>query len=120
VPFPEMIELYSRAKVVLGVGGVGFTESIKHLKGRDFEVPMSGALYLTSFNPELADHFVIGKEILCYASWLDCAEVIRWVLEFPEWAEDVRRAGRRRCLADHTWDTRIDQMLTKLVEMDSS
>ena len=74
VTFEETVALFNRAKVVLGVGGVGHMRSVAHLKGRDFEVPMCGALYLTSFNSELADFYVIGREILCYSSLEDCAD----------------------------------------------
>ncbi|MGC3999845.1 MAG: glycosyltransferase [Anaeromyxobacter sp.] len=114
VPFEEMMALYGRAAVVLGMGGVGQTDAFKHLKGRDFEVPMSGALYLTSFNPELTDHFRVGEEILCYSSVAECADVLRWVLARPDLAERIRAAARARSLRDHTWDARMRTMLDLL------
>jgi hypothetical protein len=111
VPFDEMIELIARARVVLGMGGVGQTDRIKHLKGRDFEVPMCGAVYLTSFNPELTDHFDIGREILCYSSEVECAETLAYVLRRPALAESIRRAARARCVADHTWTARLERLI---------
>jgi hypothetical protein len=98
--FERMVELYSRACVVLGMGAVGQTDEVKHLKGRDFEVPMAGAAYLTSFNPELGDHFQIGREIMCYASQVECAEVLAYVLHRPALLAAVRGAARERCLRD--------------------
>ena len=62
------------------MGGVGRTTKINHLKGRDFEVPMCGSVYLTNFNPELADCFVIGHEIMCYGSFEECFEQINNIL----------------------------------------
>ncbi|MBK9519330.1 MAG: glycosyltransferase family 1 protein [Anaeromyxobacter sp.] len=114
VPFESMVDLYGRAKVVLGMGGVGHTDRIKHLKGRDFEVPMCGAVYLTSFNPELADHYAIGSEILCYASVEECAEVLAWVLHRPGEQERIRAAARARSLRDHTWVKRIVDLTAQL------
>src|SRR5262249_35306301 len=35
VEFEEMLDLYARSKVVLGMGGVGQSDRVKHLKGRD-------------------------------------------------------------------------------------
>lgn len=114
VPFEGMLDLYARSKVVLGMGGVGPTEEIKHLKGRDFEAPMAGALYLTSYNPELADHFVIGRELLCYSSFVECADTLRWILGRPDVAQQIRNSARNRCVADHTWDARIRRIVDML------
>jgi hypothetical protein len=119
IPFDEMVRMYGRAKIVLGMGGVGQTDAFKHLKGRDFEVPMSGAVYLTSFNPELADHFRIGEEILCYSSFVECADVLRWLLARPDVAERIRAAARERSLREHTWDSRIAAMIALLTGKDN-
>jgi spore maturation protein CgeB len=110
----ESIELYSRARVVLGFGGVGHMDRVKHLKGRDFEVPMCGALYLTNYNPELADHFRIGSEILCHGSAEECAELVHWAGRYPGDAAAVRRAARQRCLEEHTWTARFAALFTHL------
>lgn len=114
VSVEEMVRLFARARIVLGMGGVGQTDSFKHLKARDFEVPMSGALYLTSFNPELTDCYQIGQEILCYSSPVECADIIKWLLPRPKLVEQIRSGARRRALADHTWQRRLDQMWAKL------
>ncbi len=106
----EMVRLFNRAKVVLGFGGVGHMTGVKHLKGRDFEVPMCGALYLTSYNPELCDFFEIGREILCHSSPEECEELIAWALENPSDCETIRNAARERSLRMHTWDKRIETM----------
>jgi spore maturation protein CgeB len=110
VSFDEMVALYSRARVVLGFGGVGHTADIMHLKGRDFEVPMCGAVYLTTYNPELAHHFDIGREILCYRSPQECAELLRAVLADPDGAARMRAAVLDRCRRDHTWRARLEQI----------
>jgi hypothetical protein len=62
----QMIELYSRSRINLGFGGVGHSRRLMCLKGRDFEVPMSGGLYLTQDNPELGLVYDVGREIVTY------------------------------------------------------
>lgn len=111
--FEQTVEAYNRAHIVLGVGGVGYIRGVNHLKGRDFEVPMCGALYLTTFNPELADHFEIGKDILCYGSPEECADVAHWILRSPPAAQRIRDAALRRSLSSHTWDIRLHQMFSQ-------
>jgi spore maturation protein CgeB len=87
---------------------------VKHLKGRDFEVPMTGALYLTTFNEELSRHFDIGREILCYGSYAECAEIIVRMLRAPDQAQAIRTAGHARALRDHTWRRRIGDLFDAL------
>jgi hypothetical protein len=111
VAFDESVALYSRAHVVLGIGGVGHMGGVKHLKGRDFEAPMCGTVYLTSFNPELADHFVIGSEVLCYGSFQDCADTLHRILRQPEEAAEIRAAARAAAVARHSWVLRLQTLL---------
>jgi spore maturation protein CgeB len=76
------------------------------LKGRDFEVPMSGGLYLTQNNPELSLIFNIGNEILTYINVENCANIIKKLLDDPNRAETIRKAGRNRCIRDHSYHRR--------------
>jgi len=103
----EVIKLYSRSRVNLGFAGVGHSRKLMCLKGRDFEVPMSGGLYLTQDNPELSLVYEIGKEIVTYRDEKDCAEKIRYFLNHPEEAAKIKEAGRKRALKDHTWEKRF-------------
>lgn len=112
VSHEEMVQLFSRAKIVLGVGAVQSTEKLQHLKGRDFDVPMCGAVYLTSYNPELSDWFEIGREVLCYSSPENCAEVMSWLLKRTDVQETVRRAALLRSRNEHTWEIRLSRLLS--------
>ena len=119
VDFDSVIRLISRAQVVLGCGDVGFMTGVRHLKGRDIETPMCGALYLTSYNPELTDHFVISDEILCYSSRQECADLLHWITRQPEKAEAIRRAARAACLERHTWQHRFNVITSALAGSES-
>lgn len=106
----EMIKLYSRSRINLGFAGVGYSKKLMCLKGRDFEVPMSGGLYLTQDNPELSLVYKIGKEIAAYKDERDCAKKIMWLLKNPDEAATIRKAGRKRALRDHTWEKRFEKI----------
>ncbi len=110
----DMNGLYARSRINLGCGGIGFSHKLLCLKGRDFEVPMSGAVYLTQDNPELSLVFDIGREILTYGDVDDCARVIRATLADPEGAARIRRAARVRCLKDHTYTARWEAVFRLL------
>lgn len=106
----EMIRLYSRSRINLGIGGVGYSTRLTCLKGRDFEVPMSGGLYVTLHNPELAEVFEIGKEIVTYRDAGDLAVKARRLLANRSEADQIREAGYRRALRDHSWKRRFDDV----------
>lgn len=114
VSFEESVELVNRSKVVLGIGGVGHLDEVQHLKGRDFEVPMCGAVYLTTYNPELTDWYSLGKEVLCYSSSQNCAEMLDWLLRDQATQAQIRAAALSRAQQDHTWEKRLSVVFREL------
>jgi spore maturation protein CgeB len=100
----EAVEILCRSRINLGMGGIGYSEWLTNVKTRDFEIPCTGGgLYITSYNPDLALHFDIGKEIVCYRTNDEMVELIRYYLAHPDEAACIARRGRERCLAEHRW-----------------
>ena len=110
----EMVRTWSRSKINLGFGGVLGHKETYCLKGRDFEVPMSGGLYLTEHHDELVPFYDVGREIVTYTGFDDLLEKISRLLSNPEQAEMIRRAGRMRALREHTWEMRFDRVFRML------
>lgn len=110
LPEDKMIEVYARSRINLGISGIGYSMKETCLKGRDFEVPMCGALYLTSDQPDLHRVYEVGKEIVTYKNEKDCAGKIKWILAYPEEAAKIREAGGKRALKDHAWDKRFSDI----------
>jgi len=80
------------------------------LKGRDFEIPMSGGLYLTERHPELERFYELDKEIVAYTDFDDLVKKIRHLLSNPEKAEVIRVQGRQRALKEHSWEMRFEKI----------
>ncbi len=98
----EQDAVLNRSTVNLGMGGIVHSEVITNLKGRDFEIPGSGGgVYLTSFNPDLAQHFEVGREILCYRNREEMVELIRHSLKNPDQSREIARRARERSLREH-------------------
>jgi hypothetical protein len=106
----EMVKMYSRSKINLGFGGIAGYKETFCLKGRDFEIPMSGGLYLTEDHPELHFAFQPGKEILTYSGTDDLIAKIRYYLQHPDEAESIRKKGYERALREHTWEMRFEKI----------
>jgi hypothetical protein len=110
----EMVRTYSRSRVNLGFGGVAGHKDTYCLKGRDFEVPMSGGLYLTEEHEELSRFFEVGKEIVAYRGIEDLIAKVRWLVASPGEAESIRAAGRARALREHTWEMRFETVFRRI------
>jgi len=117
----ELIKMYSRSKISLNFSEVVVTDrkydlgAIKrHIRLRDFEAPMSEALYITGYQNELKEYYEIDKEIICYDTKEELLEKIRYYLTHPEEAESIRKAGYKRALKDHTWENRFNELFKKI------
>ncbi|MCX5828788.1 MAG: glycosyltransferase [Deltaproteobacteria bacterium] len=106
----DMVRLYSKSRINLGFGSViGFSDAYC-LKGRDFEIPMSGGLYLTEHHPELERVYEIGKEIVTYRGFEDLLKKIRYLLDNPTAAGAIRQQGFERAHRDHSWEMRFEKV----------
>lgn len=110
LPMEDMIRMYSKSKINLGFGGVAGHQDTHCLKGRDFEITMSGGLYLTEYNPELEKVYDIGNEIITYTNFDDLVAKISYLLSNPEEAERVRKRGFQRAHTEHTWEMRFEKI----------
>jgi hypothetical protein len=100
----EQVGVFNRSRINLGMGGIGYSEALTNVKTRDFEIPgVGGGVYVTSFNQDLAQHFVVGEEILCYRTRDEMLELIRFYLAHPEEAAEIAHRARSRCLREHRW-----------------
>ena len=107
----DPVDIFNRSVINLGMGGIGYSESLTNVKGRDFEIPgTGGGAYLTSFNADLAQHFVVGEEILCYRNRGEMLELIRYYLQHRDEAEKIAERARIRCLREHRWLHRYKRM----------
>jgi spore maturation protein CgeB len=115
----ELIALYSRSHISLGFLEVYDRHDpsrpvTQHLHLREFEAPMSGALYCTGYTDELAEMFEPDKEVIIYRNQHELLDKVRYYLTYPQVAEKVRQAGRARALQDHTYQHRFQQLFVAL------
>lgn len=110
-----LINLYSQSHICLGFLEVYDQHDpsrcvLRHLHLRDFEAPMCGALYCTGYIDELAEMFEPDREVLVYRDPEELTEKIEYYLRNPQDAENIRKAGYRRALNDHTYHKRFEQL----------
>jgi hypothetical protein len=115
----ELIALYSRSHVSLGFLEVYDEHNpsrpvTQHLHLREFEGPMSGALYCTNYSDELAEMFEPDKEMIVYRNQHELLDKVRYYLAHPTEAEQARKAGHIRALRDHTYQRRFKSLFHQI------
>lgn len=108
----DVPQLCGRAKIILGSGLVGHSSKINTLKLRDFDAPMSGALYLTSYNPSLLELYNENVEILTYRNHEECIKKIKYYLSNDRERVAIAKNGRAKAVANHTWDKRFELLIS--------
>ena len=114
VPNDEMGKFIGSSKVSLGMGGVGYSMDLTTLKGRDFDIPGAGGAYLTTFNPDLAEFYHIGKEILCYQSKDEMVELAHQLINDESLRVNLAENGYARAMREHRWSHRFKTVLDVL------
>jgi hypothetical protein len=114
----DLIRMFSQSRLSLGFSTAGNSHlshtRLTHLRLRDFEAPMSGALYLTEDQPELAECFEPSREVLTYTDRNDLLDKARYYLAHPEESERIRRAALERARREHTWQHRFRDLFAAL------
>lgn len=106
----DMSRIYSQSKINIGFGGIGYSMEATCLKGRDFEVPMSGTVYLTTFDEDLEKVFRLGEHIFTYHNKEEMLEKVKFLLDHPDVCSKARMESRAHCLTNHTWAHRFNEL----------
>jgi len=114
----EYVALFSRSRISLGFLVLGDTHRtfrpLRQVRLREFEGPMAGGFYMTGWLEELAEHYEIGREIVCYRSHTELVDLSRYYLAHADERERIRRAGHERAIRCHTWQHRFAGLFAEL------
>lgn len=77
---------------------------------RLFEATGVGSCLLTDEKKNIQDFFKPDVEIVTFKSTQDCIEKIRWLLNSPLDRERIAKAGQKRCLEQHTFRHRAEDL----------
>src|SRR5262245_2828848 len=108
------VSLFSESRISLGFLVLGDSHRtfrlLRQIRLREFEAPMAGAFYMTGWLPEIALHYDVGKEIVCYRSTRELVALARYYLAHDTERERIRLAGQVRALRGHTWARRRERL----------
>lgn len=81
------------------------------LNMRHFEITAAGGFMLCYHQPELENHFEIGRECVVFRSEQELVEKVRYFLGHPEERVAIARAGQMRTLSNHLYSHRLETLL---------
>jgi hypothetical protein len=78
---------------------------------RLYEATGVGAMLITDYKDNLGEIFEIGKEVVAYRNKDEAVDLIRYYASHPEEASKIARAGQMRTLKDHTYKSRMVELI---------
>ena len=106
----KTLKLYRRSKIVLGLN----TSEAYSIKGRDFEILMSGSLYLCEYNPELTEWLKNGRELIFWKDLSDLRTKIKYYLKNEGHRQTIACMGYFKATTKHTWMDRFERLFKVL------
>lgn len=104
-------DIFSKSKIILGMGHISYSKNITTLKLRDFDAMFTGALYVTSENESLQILFKDSDSIIYYSNIDSLVKKINYYLDND--LERIRIANNALKLSKskHSWDIRIKSLI---------
>jgi hypothetical protein len=110
----KYVELFSRSAISLGFTAVDKLDPngqpLRHVRLREYEAPMSRALYFVEYCEELEEFYVPDKEVVVFRTPGELVDKARYYLKNTRDAEKVRDAGYQRARREHTWAHRFRKL----------
>jgi spore maturation protein CgeB len=119
-PVDETVKFYNGAKLVINLhrGAVDpvYSKNARNIEGRSinprtYEIAACGALQLTDVREDLALYYTPGQEIIPYASAGEFVNLANYYLHNEAERNRIAVRGLHRTLRDHSFRSRLFQLL---------
>lgn len=84
---------------------------------RLFEATGIGTALATDMKSDLDEFFEPDKEVISFSSAAEASEKIGFLIDNPNVAREIAEQGQRRCLRDHTFESRAEILLDGLSQL---
>lgn len=112
----EYIKIFNATDINLNLHSSSERDGVEpngdFINPRTFELASCGAFQLVDERTLLPEVFEVGKEIITFNSLSDLRSKIEYYSAHPEERAAVAQRARERVLRDHTYDKRVEQMLS--------
>lgn len=106
--FDSMPIIFKMSKINLNISLKCITSGIPL---RALDIMGCGGFLLTNYQPEIAEHFADGEEVVMYTSLCDAVEKCRYYMEHEEERLEIARKGYEKVKQMFRYEDRINTML---------
>ena len=116
----KQLKTQSQVKAVWNRSKISFTplegtfEGSLQIKGRVFDMGLSGTLMLCDRNEALYEFYEPGKEFIEFESPEDCVEKARYYLKHETERKKIAEAYYRRTKVEHLWTHRYERLFKEI------
>lgn len=107
----QIKNLYSRAKIILGICNVGYQLRERNLKTRDFDAISSKALYIANACNDFNQFFSPNLHYIDYSSFDELLLKIRYYLANSEEASAISERGYRLGMSSYRWRMNLSKVI---------
>lgn len=107
-------EVWNRSRISYTPLEASSGQKVMQIKGRIFEMGLSGTMVLCGRNPLLDRYYESGEEIITFESLEDCADKAIWYLAHESERTRVVRNYRERTLREHMWTGRFTELFQRM------
>ncbi|AXK46852.1 CgeB family protein [Brachybacterium saurashtrense] len=104
VPLERAYQIHAEGAAAVAIHGLQNGHAM-----RTFEIPGMGGVQLVD-RDDVDQFYEVGTEVAVWHDLDELEELSRRALADTAWAEGLRRAGRARTLAHHTFDHRLEEV----------
>ena len=112
--FKQVHDVWNRSKVSFAPMGSSTDVNRLQVKGRVFEMGLSGTMMLTQRSPDIERFYEPGKEFVAYESIEDCADKAKFYLRNAAERQRIAEAYYRRTRSEHMWEHRFQQLFREI------
>lgn len=111
----ELGSAFDEARAAYASAPIGLNWSSAYdLNARVFELLGMRRVAVVNQVPALGEFFKDNKHLLTFSGQRDSVAPVKWAMAHPEEAQAIAAAGHAECMAYHTWDHRVDQLIRGL------
>ena len=101
--------IFHNSKINLNITSKTITSGIPQ---RIFDILSCGGFCLTNYQPEIAEYFDDGKELVMYTDMADLLAKVDYYLSHDEERKQIAANGRQKIEEEYCLTKRVKEMLT--------
>jgi glycosyl transferase family 1 len=112
--FPEVHAIWNRSKISYTPLGASKDPRMLQIKGRVFQMGLSGTLMLCQASDNLQPYYTAGKEYVPFHDSQDCVSKARYYLKHESERAWIAGAYAARTRGEHLWTHRFGEIFRKV------